>query len=46
VDKPVTVFALANQCLVVHERNNLDGKLKSKSSFGWMQNLFSSRKEN
>ena len=46
VDKPVTVFALANQGLVVPERNNLDGKLKSKSSFGWMQNLFSSRKEN
>jgi len=46
VDKPVTVFALANQGLVVPERNKLDGKLKSRSSFGWMQNLFSSRKEN
>ena len=46
VGKPVTVFALANQGLVVPERNNLDGKLKAKSSFGWMQKLFPSRKEN
>ena len=31
VDKPVTVFALANQGLVVPQRNSLDGKLKAKS---------------
>jgi hypothetical protein len=46
VDKPVTVFALANQGLVVPQRNALDGKLKTKSTFAWMQNLFSSKREN
>ena len=46
VDKPVTVFALANQGLVVPRRNALDGKLKTKSPFAWMQSLFLSKKEN
>src|SRR6185436_21045942 len=46
VDKPVTVFALANQGLVVPQRNALDGKLKTKSTFAWMQNLFLPKKEN
>jgi len=46
VDKPVTVFALANQGLVVPRRNALEGKLKTKSTFAWMQNLFTSKKEN
>jgi len=47
VDKPVSVFALANQGLVVPQRNALEGKLKTKTPvFGWMQNLFSSKKEN
>jgi class 3 adenylate cyclase len=46
VDKAVTVFALANKGLVVPQRNSLDGKLKAKSPFAWMQNLFVSKKEN
>jgi class 3 adenylate cyclase len=46
VDKPVTVFALANQGLVVPKSNALDGKLKPKSPFAWMQNIFLSKKEN
>jgi class 3 adenylate cyclase/CheY-like chemotaxis protein len=46
VDKPVMVFALANSGLIVPQRNSLEGKLKPKSSFAWMHNLFSSRKEN
>ena len=33
VDKPVTVFALANQGLVVPQRNALEGKLKTKINF-------------
>ena len=46
VEKSVAVFALANKGLVVPQRNSLEGKLKAKSPFAWMQNLFVSKKEN
>jgi len=46
VDKPISVFALANQGLVVPQRTALEGKLKTKTRFGWMQNLFSAKKDN
>jgi len=45
VDKPVMVFALANEGLVVPQRHALEGKIKTKKAFGWVQNIFSSKKE-
>ena len=46
VEKSITVFALANEGLVIPKRNFMDGKLKKKKSMlNWMQTLFSSQRE-
>ena len=45
IEYPVTVFALANEGLVIPERRGLEGKLKEKKKmFHWMQGFFSSKK--
>lgn len=47
VDKPIVVFALANEGLIVPERRSITGKLKEKKKKpGWMQFLFSNQRDN
>ena len=46
VDKPITVYALANEGLVIPKRENMDGKLKEKKAKSkWWQVLFSPQNE-
>ncbi len=46
VEKPIVVFALANDGLIVPNRNTMDGKLKKKKIIPrWMQSFFSGQKE-
>lgn len=46
VDKPINVFALANDGLVIPKRAGIDGKLKEKKiKPHWWQTLFSARDE-
>ena len=46
VGKPIVVFALANEGLIVPNRNNMDGKLKKKKTMPrWIQFFFSGEKE-
>ena len=46
VEKPIVVFALANEGLTVPDRSSMAGKLKRKKSMPkWMQVFFSGQKE-
>ncbi|MDP9230414.1 MAG: hypothetical protein M3O67_07060, partial [Bacteroidota bacterium] len=46
VEKPIVVFALANEGLIVPSRKVMDGKLKKKKTMPrWMQFFFSGQKE-
>jgi class 3 adenylate cyclase/ActR/RegA family two-component response regulator len=46
VEKPIVVFALANEGLIVPNRNVMDGKLKNKKTKPrWMQFFFPGQKE-
>lgn len=45
VEKPIVVFALANEGLIVPDRHSITGKLKKKKTLPrWMQLLFSNQK--
>jgi len=46
VDKPIVVFALANEGLTIPDRSSMTGKLKRKKTVPrWMQLFFSNQKE-
>ena len=46
VEKPIVVFALANEGLTVPDRSSMAGKLKKKKTMPkWMQLFFSGQKE-
>lgn len=46
VEKPIVVFALANEGLIVPDRSSMAGKLKKKKTMPkWMQLFFSGQKE-
>jgi class 3 adenylate cyclase/DNA-binding NarL/FixJ family response regulator len=44
IDKPVAVYALANEGFVIPIARNMDGKLKKKTS--WIQTIFPGQKKN
>jgi len=47
VEKPIDVFALANEGLIVPDRSSMAGKLKKKKNMlKWMQLFFYGQKEN
>ena len=46
VEKPIVVFALANEGLMIPDRSSMAGKLKKKKTMPkWMQVFFSGQKE-
>ncbi len=45
VERPIVVFALTNEGLMVPERRAMDGKLKPKRTIGrWIQSIFAGQK--